>query len=63
MGKMCVALLFGGLVLAPLTAAAGDPVGATLQTEGNAGLRAAGDVKRGRDQLQPQTRNRLRAER
>jgi hypothetical protein len=44
MGKMCVALLSGGLVLAPLTAAAGGPVGATLQTEGNAGLAVAGNV-------------------
>ena len=44
MGKMCVALLSGGLVLAPLTAAAGGPVGATLQTEGNAGLAVAGNL-------------------
>jgi hypothetical protein len=40
---MCVGLLSGGLVLAPLTAVADGPVGATLQTEGNAGL-AAGNV-------------------
>ncbi|MGH8575727.1 MAG: hypothetical protein ACREXX_19820 [Gammaproteobacteria bacterium] len=43
MGKMCVALLSGGLMLAPLTAVAGGPVGATLQTEGNAGLAVAGN--------------------
>ncbi|MGQ0591736.1 MAG: hypothetical protein ACT4QB_03550 [Gammaproteobacteria bacterium] len=43
MGKMCVALLSGGLVLAPLTATAAGPVGATLQTEGNAGLAVAGN--------------------
>ena len=68
MGRMCVALLSGGLVLAPLTAEAGGPVGATLQTEGNAesgggGQRAAGDVERGRDEVRRQTRNRLRAKR
>ena len=44
MGRMCVVLLSGGLVLAPLTAVAGGPVGATLQTEGNAGLAVAGNV-------------------
>lgn len=44
-GKMtpCVMLL-SGLVLAPLTAMAGDPVGATLLTEGNADLAAAGNA-------------------
>jgi hypothetical protein len=41
---MCVGLLSGSLVLAPLTAVADGPVGATLQTEGNAGLAAAGNV-------------------
>jgi hypothetical protein len=44
MGRIGVALLSGGLVLAPLTAVAGGPVGATLQTEGNAGLAVAGNV-------------------
>ena len=44
MGKMCVVLLSGGLVLAPLTAVAAGPVGATLQTESNAGLAVAGNV-------------------
>ena len=44
MGKMCVALLSGGMMLAPLAAAAGGPVGATLQTEGNAGLAVAGNL-------------------
>ena len=44
MGRMGVALLSGGLVLAPLAAVAGGPVGATLQTEGNAGLAVAGNV-------------------
>ncbi|MGH8577891.1 MAG: hypothetical protein ACREXJ_13475 [Gammaproteobacteria bacterium] len=43
MGKMYVALLSGGLVVAPLAAMAGGPVGATLQTEGNAGLAFAGN--------------------
>ena len=41
MSKMCMALLSGGLVFAPLTTVAGGPVGATLQTEGNAGLAVA----------------------
>ena len=68
MGRMCVVLLSGGLVLAPLTAVAGGPVGATLQTEGNAGhggggQRAAGEVERGRNQIQRQTRSRLHGER
>ena len=44
MGRMGVALLSGGLVLAPLTAVAGGPVGATLQTEGNAGLAVTGNL-------------------
>ncbi|MGQ0592870.1 MAG: hypothetical protein ACT4QB_09525 [Gammaproteobacteria bacterium] len=44
MGKMYVVLLSGGLVGAPLAAVAGGPVGATLQTEGNAGLAVAGNV-------------------
>lgn len=44
MGKMCAALLSGGLMLAPLAAAAGGPIGATLQTEGNAGLAVAGNL-------------------
>jgi hypothetical protein len=37
-----VALLSAGLVLAPLTAAADGPGGASLQTDGNAGLAVAG---------------------
>ena len=41
MSKVCVVLFSGGLVLAPLMAAAGGPIGATLQTEGNAGLAVA----------------------
>jgi hypothetical protein len=44
MGSICVALLSGGLVLAPLTAEAAGPVGATLQTEGNARLAVAGNL-------------------
>jgi hypothetical protein len=44
MGRMGVALLSGSLVLAPLTAVAGGPVGATLQTEGNAGLAVADNL-------------------
>ncbi|MGH7185805.1 MAG: hypothetical protein ACREIB_05965, partial [Pseudomonadota bacterium] len=44
MGKMHVVLLSGGLVVAPLAAMAGGPVGATLQTEGNAGLAVAGNL-------------------
>ncbi|MGH8575702.1 MAG: hypothetical protein ACREXX_18995 [Gammaproteobacteria bacterium] len=44
MGKRYVVLLSGGLVVAPLAAVAGGPVGATLQTEGNAGLAVAGNA-------------------
>ncbi len=44
MGKTGVALLSGGLVLAPLMAVAGGPVGATLQTEGLAGLAVHGNL-------------------
>lgn len=39
----CGALISGILLLAPLAAAAGGPVGATLQTKGNAGAAAALD--------------------
>ncbi len=44
MSKMYVVLMSGGLVLAPLSAMAGGPVGATLQTEGHAGHAVAGNV-------------------
>ncbi|MGH2670142.1 MAG: hypothetical protein ACRDH5_13690 [bacterium] len=39
-----MALFSGGLILAPLTAVAGGPVGATLQTEGNAGFAVHGNM-------------------
>ncbi|MGH8532808.1 MAG: hypothetical protein ACREV1_08835 [Gammaproteobacteria bacterium] len=41
MGTQCGALISGILLLTPLVAVAGGPVGATLQTQGNAGAAAA----------------------
>lgn len=43
MGRMCVGLLSGGRCSHP-GGGSGGPVGATLQTEGNAGLAVAGNV-------------------
>lgn len=43
MGTKRSALISGILLLAPLAAVAGGPVGATLQTNGNAGAAAAGE--------------------
>jgi len=42
-GTQCSALISGILLLAPLAAVAGGPVGATLQTKGNASEAAAGE--------------------
>ena len=43
MGTQCSALISGILLLTPLAAVAGGPVGATLQTKGNASEAAAGE--------------------
>lgn len=43
MGTQCSALISGILFLAPLAAVAGGPVGASLQTKGNASEAVAGE--------------------